>query len=214
MLLVTVVALGVPILDTTFAILRRGFRGFPLFQADGDHIHHKLERYGFSKPRILFGIYGICVILSLLGLSIVWSQGRTLPIGIGALFLLAVAGLRYFHFLKSWEDVRRKVDRLIGERRHVQYAVLQAQVLELEVERCATRAEFHEVRDRTFLRIGFMPEAHPERGQPVLLRHNGYQPWTLHTPAPAHEDAHLREWQRIADCFRPVYIKAQAKWQS
>src|SRR3954452_18572496 len=55
-LFVTVVALGVPILDTAFAILRRACRGFPVFQPDGDHIHHKLQRFGFSKRRILFGL--------------------------------------------------------------------------------------------------------------------------------------------------------------
>src|SRR4051812_8580706 len=107
-LLVTVVALGVPILDTAFAILRRAFRGFPLFHADSDHIHHKLQRFGFSKQRILIGMYGLCLVLSLLGLSIVWSQGRTLPVGIGALFLLAIGALRYFHLLRSWHDVVRK----------------------------------------------------------------------------------------------------------
>ena len=138
-LLVTVVALGIPILDTTFAILRRGARGIPLFHADDEHFHHKLEAFGFSKRRILLGTYGLCVVLSLLGLSIVWSQGRTLPIGIGFLFLLAIGALRYFFVLRSWEDLTRKVDILFGERRRVQYALLQAQVLQLEINRCETR---------------------------------------------------------------------------
>lgn len=213
-LLVTVVALGVPILDTLFAILRRAIRGMPLFQADADHIHHKLERFGFSKTRILIGLYGLCVVLSLLGLSIVWSQGRTLPIGIGAIFLLAVASLRYFHFVRNWDDLRRKVDQIVGERRLVQYALLQAQVLELEVERCASVEEFHELRDRVFHRVGFVLGETSVECQPLQLRYNGFNPWTLHAPVPATESAKSREWQRIAECFRPVYIKAQAKWQS
>ena len=61
-LLVTIVALGVPILDTTFAMARRAFRGFPLFHADDEHIHHRLEDLGFSKRRIVLGLYGICVV--------------------------------------------------------------------------------------------------------------------------------------------------------
>ena len=36
-LLVTIVALGVPILDTSFALMRRAFRGFPLFRSDDEH---------------------------------------------------------------------------------------------------------------------------------------------------------------------------------
>src|SRR4030095_6241474 len=40
-LLVTVVALGIPILDTTFALVRRALRGYPIFGADDEHFHHR-----------------------------------------------------------------------------------------------------------------------------------------------------------------------------
>lgn len=123
-LFVTLIALGVPILDTTFAMLRRGLRGFPIFRADDEHFHHRLEKFGFSKRRILFGLYGICLVLSLFGLSIIWSQGSTLPIAIGVLFFLAFLALRYFHYLRSWDDVRRKLSRVFRRRRLVQYALL------------------------------------------------------------------------------------------
>ena len=55
--------------------------------------------------------------------------------------LLALFALRYFHLLKSWTDVRRKIDRLLGRRRVVQYALAQVQVLDLEVERCGSAQE-------------------------------------------------------------------------
>jgi UDP-GlcNAc:undecaprenyl-phosphate GlcNAc-1-phosphate transferase len=214
-LLVTVVALGVPILDTAFAILRRGFRGFPLFHADADHIHHKMQRFGFSQRRILFGFYGISVVLSLLGLSVVWSQGRTLPVGIGALFLLAVLALRYFHFVRSWDDVVRKVDRLMTERRQVQYALLQAQILALELERCRDGREFWGLFDSTLNRVGFVKPAAGLVTIPIHVKHNGDEPWTLHRPCAAviDETSH-REWVRIAECFRPVYSRARTKWES
>ncbi|HEV7406710.1 MAG TPA: MraY family glycosyltransferase [Chthoniobacteraceae bacterium] len=214
-LLVTVVALGVPILDTAFAILRRGFRGFPLFHADADHIHHKMQRFGFSKRRILFAFYGISVVLSLLGLSVVWSQGRTLPVGIGALFLLAVLALRYFHFVRSWDDVVRKVDRLMTERRQVQYALLQAQILHLELERCRDAHEFWGLFDTTLHRVGFVKPVEGLVTMPIHVKHNGDEPWTLHRPCAAviDETSH-REWVRIAECFRPVYQRARTKWQS
>ncbi len=213
-LLVTVVALGVPILDTAFAILRRGFRGFPLFAADADHIHHKMQRFGFSQRRILFGFYGISVVLSLLGLSVVWSQGRTLPVGIGALFLLAVLALRYFHFVRSWDDVVRKVDRLMSERRQVQYALLQAQILALELERCRNGQEFWGLFETTLNRVGFVKPAAGLVTIPIHVKHNGDEPWTLHRPCAAviDETSH-REWVRIAECFRPVYVRARTKWE-
>jgi UDP-GlcNAc:undecaprenyl-phosphate GlcNAc-1-phosphate transferase len=213
-LLVTVVALGLPILDTGFAIARRAFRGFPLFSPDADHIHHRLERFGFSKRRILLGLYGICVVLSLLGLSIVWSQGRTLPVGIGALFLLAVAALRYFHFVRNWDDLLRKVDKLMGDRRMVQYALLQAQILELEVERCQNAGEFRRVFEDALERVGFVSQPNGSGTVPIHVRYNGGDPWTLHAPTSESADENVRrDWQRIAECFRPVYIKAHAKWQ-
>jgi UDP-GlcNAc:undecaprenyl-phosphate/decaprenyl-phosphate GlcNAc-1-phosphate transferase len=212
-LLVTIIALGVPILDTAFALLRRAFRGFPLFHADDDHFHHRLQKFGFSKGRILLGVYGICVVLSLLGLSIVWSQGRTLPVGIGALFLLAVGALRYFHFLKSWDDVLRKVDRLSDERRLVQYALLQARVLSLEVERCRTPEEFWGLFDHTLRRVGFVKPGEAEEAVVIRVKHPAGEPWTLHVPARPGIEKSQREWQRIAECFRPVYSKAQEKWR-
>ncbi len=208
-LLVTIVALGVPIIDTAFALLRRGVRGFPLFHADDEHIHHKLERFGFSKRRIVLGLYGVCLVLSLIGLSIFWSQGRTLPIGIGALFVLAVVGLRYFHFLHNWEDVKRRFIRVLDRRREVRYALLQAQLLDLEVDRCHSAQEFWALFEHTLRRIGFVDQGEVENEIVVHVMHEGATPWTLH--APQHR-GNVGEWQRIAECFRPVYVKAAAKW--
>ena len=212
-LLVTVVALGLPILDTSFAILRRGARGIPLFKADDEHFHHKLEGLGFSKRRILFGMYALCVVLSLLGLSIVWSQGRTLPVGIGFLFLLAVGAMRYFFVVRSWEDVTRKVDVLFGERRRVQYALLQAQILELEMKRCRSGEVFWGVFEHAMHRVGFIQPADGEATLKLEVRYNGSVPWTLHAPLVAESGHTKRQWQRIAECFRPVYAKAREKWK-
>lgn len=208
-LFLTLVALGVPILDTSFALMRRALRGYPLFRADDEHFHHRLEKLGFSKRRILLGLYGICVVLSLLGLSIVWSQGRTLPIGICVLFTLVVFVLRYFHFLRSWGDFRRKFGNVIGRRREVQYALLQAQLLELEVERCRNSAEFWSIFQQALRRVGFVePRDDQELAQVEVTTGLG-QPWLLHAPR---LKGQRYEWQRLAECFRPVYVKALEKW--
>ena len=210
-LLVTLIALGVPILDTTFALLRRGLRGYPIFHADDEHFHHRLEKLGFSKRRILFGLYGICLVLSLFGLSIIWSQGSTLPIGIGVVFILALLALRYFHYLRSWDDVRRKFSRVLRRRRLVQYALLQAQVLELETERCSTAQEFWTIFDHTIRRVGFVEQGESDGEYDIQVKYNGATPWTLY--APKHKGTQV-EWQRIAECFRPVLVKAKEKWRA
>ena len=210
-LFVTMIALGVPILDTLFAVLRRVLRGYPLFHADDEHFHHKLERLGFSKRRILIGLYGICVVLSLVGLSVIWSQGSTLPIGIGLLFFLALGVLRYFHFLRTWEDVLRKLNSVLQRRSVVRYALLQAQVMEIEVERCESAEEFWPIFQHTLRRIGFVEPDEAADRIAIQVRYNSGGPWILHAPA---QRGTSEEWQRLAECFRPVYAKAMQRWQT
>ncbi len=212
-LLVTIVALGIPILDTSMALVRRALRGFPLFSADDEHIHHKLEKLGFSKRRIVLGMYGVCVVLSVLGLSIIWSQGQTIPIAIGAVFLLALFALRYLLFVKTWEDAIKKMDRMISQRRVVQYALLQAQVLDLEVDRCKKPTEFWPIFHQTLHRVGFVDSSKQpldDQHCAIDVRYNGTVPWTLHAPL---SEGTKMEWKRIAECFRPIYVKAKAKWR-
>jgi UDP-GlcNAc:undecaprenyl-phosphate GlcNAc-1-phosphate transferase len=209
-LLVTIIALGVPILDTSFALVRRAVRGVPIFRADREHIHHRLESLGFSKRRIVLSIYGVCVVLSLLGLSIVWTQAKTLPIGIAFLFLLAVGVLRYFHYVRSWDDFRQKLDRILGERREMQYALMQAQLLEMEIDRCRDGEEFWLIFHDSLRRVGFVEASESEEVIAIHIRYNGTMPWILYAPR-GRGSSH--EWHRIAECFRPVYVKARAKWR-
>lgn len=212
-LLVTVVGLGLPILDTSFALVRRGLRGFPLFHADGEHLHHRLENMGISKRRILFGLYGICVVLSLIGLTIFWNQGGTVPIaiGAGAIFLMALGVVRHFLRVHSWRDAHHQMQRVLSRRQAVQYTLLQAKVLALEVERCESREEFWMILDQTMRRVGFVEDGEVEPQIAIHVRQNGSKPWTLYA---SRAEASPAEWQRIAECFRPAYVKALAKWGS
>jgi UDP-GlcNAc:undecaprenyl-phosphate GlcNAc-1-phosphate transferase len=210
-LLVTVVGLGLPILDTSFALLRRALRGFPLFHADDEHLHHRLEKLGISKRRILFGLYGICVVLSLIGLTIFWNQGGTVPIAIGAgvIFLMALGVVRHFLRVHSWRDAHHKMKRVLSRRQIVQYTLLQAKVLALEVERCESAEEFWMILDQTMRRVGFVDDGEVLEQVAIHVRHNGTKPWTLYA---SRTEASAAEWQRIAECFRPAYVKALAKW--
>ena len=211
-MMVTIVALGVPILDTSFALARRAFRGFPLFQGDDEHIHHRLEDLGFSKRRIVLAMYGICLVLSVIGLSIFWSQGRTIPIALGAVFLLAIFAIRYLQYVRSFTDVGGQVERLFSRRRTVRYALLQAQILDLEVERCGNGEEFWRVFDQSLRRVGFLEDGDwtDEETLKIHVKYNGSKPWTLHAPR---EVGTRAEWNRIAECFRPIYVKAITKWR-
>ncbi len=210
-LFVTIVALGLPILDTSFALIRRTFRGFPLFHADDEHIHHRLEALGFSKQRIIIGVYGICVMLSLVGLSIFWSQGRTIPIAIGFVFLLALFAVRYLRYFTGWNDFRRLLHMKESRRLEVRYALLQARLLDMEIDRCDNHSEFLELFRSALTRCGFRlsGEADQEYSQITLSDGDGND---MHLLAPI-DKMMPDHWKRLAKCFLPAFKKANSKWK-
>jgi UDP-GlcNAc:undecaprenyl-phosphate GlcNAc-1-phosphate transferase len=68
-LFVPIVALGIPILDTSMAILRRATQRKHLFQADRAHLHHRLLALGLSQSQVAFTLYIVSGILSLMAIA-------------------------------------------------------------------------------------------------------------------------------------------------
>jgi UDP-GlcNAc:undecaprenyl-phosphate GlcNAc-1-phosphate transferase len=62
-LVVPVLALGLPIMDTTFAIIRRWLAGAPIMKPDKGHLHHRLLNLGFSQRQAVLLMYVISAIL-------------------------------------------------------------------------------------------------------------------------------------------------------
>ena len=60
---VPMLALAVPILDTTFAIIRRIFNDRPIGEADHGHIHHRLLAIGMNQKQAVISVYIISAIL-------------------------------------------------------------------------------------------------------------------------------------------------------
>ncbi|MDF9406964.1 MAG: putative undecaprenyl-phosphate N-acetylglucosaminyl 1-phosphate transferase [Pelotomaculum sp. PtaB.Bin013] len=63
--IIPVVILGIPLLDTVFAIVRRYCGHRPIFQPDKEHLHHRLMDMGLSHRQTVLCIYAINIILSL-----------------------------------------------------------------------------------------------------------------------------------------------------
>ena len=87
-LVVPILALGVPILDTTFAIIRRFLGGRPIFQPDKGHLHHRLLSIGFTQRQAVFLMY---VISAMLGMSAVALTEVSRQIAILILVVVVVA---------------------------------------------------------------------------------------------------------------------------
>ncbi len=60
-----VTILGIPILDTLFAIIRRLLKGKSPFEADKEHLHHQLLGMNFSQTTTVLIIYGINILFAM-----------------------------------------------------------------------------------------------------------------------------------------------------
>ena len=79
--------LGVPILDTLFAIIRRASRRSGVATADKDHLHHRLMRLGHGQRRAVVILWAWTAVLSGLVLYPAYT-GRgdaVVPLGVAAL---------------------------------------------------------------------------------------------------------------------------------
>jgi len=83
-LLVPLAALGVPVLDTALAITRRWRTHRPIFEADTQHLHHRLLQRGLTQRQTAIVLYLITGILGV---------GALLLSGIHRFSLVAVLGL-------------------------------------------------------------------------------------------------------------------------
>jgi UDP-GlcNAc:undecaprenyl-phosphate/decaprenyl-phosphate GlcNAc-1-phosphate transferase len=86
---IPLVILGVPILDTVFAITRRAVRGNAVAEADKEHLHHRLMRLGHGHRRSVLILWLWTALLSAFVLYPTYTgEGDAIvPIGVAALLL-------------------------------------------------------------------------------------------------------------------------------
>ena len=69
-LVVPLIALGLPILDRLFAIIRRKMSGVPIFQPDKGHLHHRLLALGMSQKQAVLIMYFVSIVLGIVALFV------------------------------------------------------------------------------------------------------------------------------------------------
>ena len=92
-LVIPVLILGVPIFDTTSAIIRRLHLRRHIFHADKEHLHHSLLRAGMSQREVVLAIYLICIVLSAGSLVIAAINSAESLIILGFIMTAAVFGM-------------------------------------------------------------------------------------------------------------------------
>ncbi len=75
-LLVPLMILAIPILDTLFAIIRRSLKGQPIFTADKEHMHHQFLKMNFSQRTTVLIVYAINILFSLASIFYVLNDSR------------------------------------------------------------------------------------------------------------------------------------------
>ena len=69
-LVLPLVILAVPFLDTTFVVLKRLKYRKPVYQADREHFHHRMDRIGFSTRRTVLYLYAWTMMLAGLAIAL------------------------------------------------------------------------------------------------------------------------------------------------
>src|SRR5262249_1087261 len=123
-LVVPMLALGVPIFDTLFAMVRRVLERRPVFSADRGHIHHRLLDMGLTHRRAVMIIYAVCGVFTAAAIAV--SLARTWPVGVALLgATAAMIGLArfvgYFEYLHL--RVRQKARLRSRDAELLRYAV-------------------------------------------------------------------------------------------
>jgi len=100
-ILIPIIALGVPILDTVWSPLRRFLLGRRMFSPDGEHLHHRLLKLGFSQRLAVLTIYGITIATGLIAIIMVHAKDERaalILVLLGAAIILGLRKLGYFEY--------------------------------------------------------------------------------------------------------------------
>jgi UDP-GlcNAc:undecaprenyl-phosphate GlcNAc-1-phosphate transferase len=154
------IALGLPIMDTLLAMGRRALRGRPIFQADKEHIHHRLLALGLSHRQAVLVLYGFCVLLGAVALVLTYAnsiQSALLLLALGVIAFVALRSLGYMRLdrMSDSGSERRKNKALRAAARPLGRRLRHVRTLE-DVWSIVTEASA--VFGAAYVRVGPSPE--------------------------------------------------------
>ncbi len=107
------IALGLPIVDTLWAIIRRLIKGKSvkaIFKADKGHLHHRLVRRGFSQKQAVLILYGLSATFGIFAIILlesgIWKALSFL------LMIIVALGLGYKNFVNEKNEVMQMYECL------------------------------------------------------------------------------------------------------
>lgn len=109
-LLVPILILSIPILDTLLAILRRMLKKKPIFEADKEHLHHQFLKMNFSQRGTVITIYIIDILFSIVSIFYALHDANKGIILFAILFILVTWFVLHTSILS--EKVSNKVKKI------------------------------------------------------------------------------------------------------
>ena len=108
-ILIPMIALGIPLMDTIWSSIRRFVLGQRIFKPDKDHFHHRLLRKGYSHRHAVMILYGFTIFMGVVSLFMVHARDNRsalLLLLVGAVIIFGIRKLGYLEYLA--------VDKLLG----------------------------------------------------------------------------------------------------
>lgn len=118
-LLIPIVALGLPITDTFLAITRRLSRGRSPFSADREHIHHRLLNMGLSSRQTVLLLYGVCLALGVTALLMTAVNNQVLTFILLALSIMTVNSIRILGYTSDMVEIGELAKERIRKKRRL-----------------------------------------------------------------------------------------------
>jgi len=107
---VPVVAFGVPAFDTTITLIRRLVRGRPLFEADREHLHHRMAGAGLSPRQVAGLVYLASAGFALVAMLFINPGVRSYALALAVIGLAAGLIARYLR-LPEFNELARVAQR-------------------------------------------------------------------------------------------------------
>lgn len=96
--------LAIPLMDTTALMVRRVVKGRSPFSADREHLHHILQRAGFSPEQTVVIVYALTLLLAAIGVAGWWLGVPEYAMFYG---FMALFGLYFYGMLHAWKLMKR-----------------------------------------------------------------------------------------------------------
>jgi UDP-N-acetylmuramyl pentapeptide phosphotransferase/UDP-N-acetylglucosamine-1-phosphate transferase len=98
-------ALGIPIFDTLFSMLRRFLERRSIFSPDSNHFHHRLLKCGFCQRHAVIIAYVVTLLTAGLGMFMIAARSVGFVIIFACILLLTVLVFRAFGLVRLRETI-------------------------------------------------------------------------------------------------------------